>query len=209
MGNNVESYGWFSAEAPQSCNYIENEVLNILNSLSIHKVLDLGCGNGRLCGVLNRNNYDVVGIEYDNEGYHIACSQYPEVKFYNKGVQDSTVDIVNECGLVDAVISTEVIEHLFSPHLLPIFSSSCLKDNGFLIVTTPYHGYLKNLALSIFNKWDHHHTALWHGGHIKFWSKKTLTALLEGNGFKLISFSGVGRLPYLWKSMVLVAQKIQ
>jgi hypothetical protein len=73
---------------------------------------------------------------------------------------------------------------------------------------TPYHGYLKNLALSVFDKWDFHHTPLWHGGHIKFWSKRTLTQLLTDSGFDVVEFHGVGRLPYLWKSMVLVATKV-
>ena len=53
------------------------------------------------------------------------------------------------------------------------------------------------------NKWDDHHTVLWDDGHIKFWSKKTLTKLLEEFGFTVTNFKGAGRLPYLWKSMVI------
>lgn len=82
-----------------------------------------------------------------------------------------------------------------------------LKPNGLLVLSTPYHGYLKNLALSVLDAWDTHHTPLWHGGHIKFWSRRTLGQLLSENGFETIGFSGVGRLPYLWKSMILVARK--
>jgi 2-polyprenyl-6-hydroxyphenyl methylase/3-demethylubiquinone-9 3-methyltransferase len=67
---------------------------------------------------------------------------------------------------------------------------------------------LKNLALSIANKWDFHHTPLWHGGHIKFWSRKTLSQLLTEGGFEVVGFHGVGRLPLLWKSMVIVARKV-
>jgi predicted RNA methylase len=33
------------------------------------------------------------------------------------------------------------------------------------------------------------------GGHIKFWSRRTLTALLEDNGFRGMGFSGAGRVP--------------
>ena len=73
--------------------------------------------------------------------------------------------------------------------------------------STPYHGYLKNLMLSLFDHWDFHHTVLWEGGHIKFWSRKTLGRLLEQNGFKVLSFQGVGRMPFIWKSMIIVAQK--
>ena len=62
--------------------------------------------------------------------------------------------------------------------------------------------------MAILDKWDFHHTALWHGGHIKFWSRKTLTQLLEANGFRVTEFHGAGRLPWLWKSMILVAKAV-
>lgn len=55
-------------------------------------------------------------------------------------------------------------------------------------------------------KMDKHFTALWDGGHIKFWSKRTLTQLLEEFGFEIIEFKGSGRLPYLWKSMFIKAR---
>ena len=78
---------------------------------------------------------------------------------------------------------------------------------GQLICSTPYHGYLKNLALSLVNKWDDHHNPLWDGGHIKFFSRDSLTRLLREAGLVNISFRGAGRLPYLWKSMVLAADR--
>jgi len=108
----------------------------------------------------------------------------------------------------DAVVSTEVIEHLFAPHLLLQFAAGTLKSGGYIVISTPYHGYLKNLALSILDLWDKHHTPLWHGGHIKFWSKKTLSRLLHENGFVVVGFCGTGRIPYLWKSMILIAKKV-
>ena len=64
-----------------------------------------------------------------------------------------------------------------------------------------------NLALSLAGKWDHHHTVLWHGGHIKFFSRQTLSKLLESEGFLPKQFFGVGRLPWIWSSMILVMRK--
>jgi 2-polyprenyl-6-hydroxyphenyl methylase/3-demethylubiquinone-9 3-methyltransferase len=61
---------------------------------------------------------------------------------------------------------------------------------------------MKNLALSLLDRWDDHHTVRWDGGHIKFFSEKTLTALLGETGFTDIRFSNAGRVPWLWKSMV-------
>jgi hypothetical protein len=47
----------------------------------------------------------------------------------------------------------------------------------------------------------------WDHGHIKFWSIKTLSVLLEEAGFKKIEFYRVGRLPLLAMSMIAVATR--
>lgn len=203
----VNHYGWSSDKAPQSCGYIAPRIINVLKSIKAKRVLDIGSGNGKLCSELNCLGYEVVGVEYDKRGFEISKSSNPNIHFYNYGVQDNPSLLLNHENLFDAVVSTEVIEHLFSPHLLPIYAKAALKAGGYLVITTPFHGYLKNLALSLLDKWDSHHTVLRHGGHIKFWSRKTLKQLLEENGFVEVGFYGVGRFPYFWKSMVMVAKK--
>lgn len=48
---------------------------------------------------------------------------------------------------------------------------------------------------------------MWDGGHIKQWSRKTLSTLLAEQSFEVIGFSGAGRrVPYLWSGMVMVAR---
>jgi 2-polyprenyl-3-methyl-5-hydroxy-6-metoxy-1,4-benzoquinol methylase len=192
---------------PRSQGYINPLLLSILQNELPVRILDLGCGNGALCSLLYSQGFDVVGTEPDAGGVCIAREQLPSISFYQIGVDDDPDGIIKSEGLFDAVVSTEVIEHLYSPHLLPRFARSCLKPGGLLIVTTPYHGYLKNLVLSLAGKWDHHHTSLWHGGHIKFWSRATLAKLLVDEGFVVERFLGAGRLPWLWKSMIIVAKR--
>jgi 2-polyprenyl-3-methyl-5-hydroxy-6-metoxy-1,4-benzoquinol methylase len=203
----VSNYGWQSANPPDSQDYISPAILEILQDVKLPKVLDLGSGNGALCHLLHARGFDVVGAEADLGGVEIAKNLTPGIPFYCLRVEDDPMELVRSHGLFDVVVSTEVIEHLYSPHLLPRFAWRCLRPGGLLVVSTPYHGYLKNLALSLIGKWDHHHTALWHGGHIKFWSRATLTQLLVDDGFVLEAFRGVGRLPYLWKSMILIVRK--
>jgi len=148
----------------------------------------------------------VTGVDSSKTGIAAARNLLPSAKFYEMRVYDDTERLPDRD--FDAVVSTEVVEHLYSLQALPCFASSILRPSGLLIIFTPYHGFLKNLAVSLFNGWDAHHTPLWEGGHIKFWSRKTLTHLLEKNGFVVISFHGAGRLPLLWKSMILVARKV-
>lgn len=205
----VESYGWDTATGPDSCSYIAPNVLRILKSLGVNRVCDVGSGNGALAAMMRQAGYYAAGVDYDKEGVALAQKNYPGVNFYALGFHDDPALLLSSEGqLFDAVVSTEVVEHLFSPHSLPIFARRLIPSGGFLVISTPYHGYLKNLALSILNKWAKHHTALWHGGHIKFWSQKTLTQLLEQHGFEVVGFHGAGRLPFLWKSMILVAKAL-
>lgn len=206
----TKEYGWKSTEHPNSCDYLGNEILNKLNDIMPESVLDLGCGNGALCALMYSQNNDikVVGVDYDKQGIKLATDQYPSIDFYNYGVQDNPSELLNKTQQsFDVVVSTEVIEHLYAPRLLPSYASSVLKDGGLLIITTPYHGYLKNLLLSITDKWDAHIDPLWDGGHIKFWSRRTLTKLLEESGFEVLEFNGIGRVKFLWKSMLLVCKK--
>ena len=106
------------------------------------------------------------------------------------------------------VISMEVIEHLHSPRTFAAFVRSILEANGGgrFILTTPYHGYLKNLSIALAGKADRHYSALWEGGHIKFWSRRTLAILLREAGFRNMAFTGAGRIPYLWRHMVFSAE---
>ncbi len=204
-----DGYGWSSADPPHSCGYLAEPILDMLGALDVGSVLDLGSGNGSLCSRLAERGFEVAGAEYDAEGYRIASEAHPRIRFYNLGVQDDPSELLRDHAAgFDAVVSTEVIEHLYSPQLLPQFAHQVLKPDGYLVLTTPYHGYFKNLVLSILGKWDAHLSPLWEGGHIKFWSRATLTRLLAEANFEVVDFTGVGRVPYLWKSMVLVARRV-
>ena len=105
------------------------------------------------------------------------------------------------------MVSLEVIEHVFYPRKYAKCIFDLLEPGGFALISTPYHSYWKNLILAVTGKMDAHFTALWDYGHIKFWSIRTLTTLLEEAGLEVIKFRRVGRIPFLGKSMIVVARR--
>jgi 2-polyprenyl-3-methyl-5-hydroxy-6-metoxy-1,4-benzoquinol methylase len=204
---NLAEYHYGSAEAPHTEAYLWRHIIRLCGELRAHCVVDIGSGNGALCCELARRGYEVVGCEPSADGVRLARSSAPELVFHQLGVDDDPSVVGNES--FDVGIATEVIEHLVRPRNLPRFAKQLLRPGGHLIVSTPYHGYLKNLVLALTNKWDAHLNPFWDGGHIKFWSRKTLSQLLSEAGFRVVRFIGAGRLPFLWKSMIIIAQKLE
>lgn len=185
--------------------YLMSPLLQMLSqgtlpSCSKPRVLDLGCGNGSLSHLIAQQDYEVVGVEESETGFKFARINFPDCHFIQASIYDLPYARLENS--FDIVISSEVIEHLFYPRELVRAAKKCLKPNGRLILTTPHHGYLKNLVLALSGKMDQHFNPLWDGGHIKFFSVSTMTALLKSECYTDIKFYFAGRLPYLWKSML-------
>lgn len=172
----------------------------------VRTICDLGCGNGHIAGRLASCGYQVTGIDASRSGIAIAQRTYPNVKFVEALIDRN---LAHEAGLqaFDLVISSDVIEHLYRPSDVLEAAHALLQPRGHLLIGTPYHGYLKNLVLALSGRMDSHFSALHDGGHIKFFSVKTLSQLLAHHSFEDLSFSFYGRAPWLWKNMICHARR--
>lgn len=204
MSSEYRDFGW-DDRVIQSAGYIYPVLRNMLRYDKRKRILDLGCGNGVIANFLISEGFDVIGIDASHTGVEIANRKNPG-RFFLHNVSESELPAEVRDQPFDIVISTEVIEHLYAPRaFMQLVKQAVQAKGGDVIISTPYHGYLKNLGLALLNKMDGHYTALWDGGHIKFWSRQTLTTLLEEFGFQVTDFRGAGRLPYMWKSMLMRA----
>lgn len=193
----------------QNHDYLWPAVLSELKRLggSRIRVLDAGCGSGAFCKVLHESvNCDVYGCDLSETGISLARKAIPECQFELRSVYDNLTEAFETC--FNVIVSIEVIEHLYDPKTFVSRVREALSPGGTFILTTPYHGYLKNLLIAALGNCDAHYNPLNKGGHIKFWSPKTMRTLLESAGFHVERISGAGRSPWLWKSMVVVAKPI-
>jgi 2-polyprenyl-3-methyl-5-hydroxy-6-metoxy-1,4-benzoquinol methylase len=165
---------------------------------------DLGCGNGATANMLSKQGFEVTGVDTSESGVALANKAFPDVRVY---VGDAYDDLAGKYGTFPLVVSLEVIEHCIDPRRFAKTFFNLLAPSGIGIISTPYHGYLKNVAISLSGKWDFHHSPLSDGGHVKFFSRRTLRMLLEEAGFENIAFGRVGRVPPLAKSMIATVQK--
>ena len=203
-GSMWAQYRYGNSELGWAHGYLLPSLKSIISKIGPRKLFELGCGNGSVANWLHDLGYSVVGVDYSNEGIAQANKAFPDVRLEVGSAYD---DLPAKYGKFPLVISLEVIEHLYSPRIFVKNIYGLLEPGGYAVISTPFHGYWKNLALALTGKWDNHFTALWDGGHIKFWSEKTIRELLKEAGFVDIQYYRAGRIPVLAKSMIVVVRK--
>jgi 2-polyprenyl-6-hydroxyphenyl methylase/3-demethylubiquinone-9 3-methyltransferase len=192
---------WDTAGLSAAHQYLIAPVMAALRAAHANTVLDLGCGNGALSNHIARHGLTVSGLDHSLSGLQIARHRYQGV---NLAQHDLAQPLPAEhVGRYDAVVSVEVIEHLLLPRLLLRSAQQALRPGGLLILTTPHHGYWKNLAIALCGGFDQHWHPLRDYGHIKFFSRSTLRAMALECGFTALRIAGAGRAPPFSKSMVL------
>ncbi len=201
----AKNYGWDGIGAQQQCStsYVLPAMDALVPSLRAGaRVLDLGCGNGAMSKLLAARGCEVVGIEPSADGIRVAMREARGVRFVQ---EEATPGLLERLGMApfEVVVSTEVVEHVYDVNAWAAACFNCLCPGGRLVCSTPYHGYLKNIGLCALNRWDRHHQTNRTGGHIKFFSPRTLSQALASIGFQRIQWRGAGRLPLLWKSFVM------
>lgn len=113
--------------------FIRSSLLKCLPAAAM--VLDIGCGNGIISKELALLGYRVIAIDVSEKTIALARSvnHHPNIQF--KVVKAG--ELQPEPGKYDAIICSEVLEHLHDPSPLLAVIHTSLKQEGTLIVTVP------------------------------------------------------------------------
>jgi 2-polyprenyl-6-hydroxyphenyl methylase/3-demethylubiquinone-9 3-methyltransferase len=181
--------------------HLTRPVVVQLDRFGARSVLDLGCGNGWFTEALARCGFDAAGADISNSGVAVASAAYPDVSF--RRFDAERILPPDWHGRFDAVVLIEVLDHVAQPRALLRQALLALRPGGLLVVTVPFHGYFKNLALALTGRLDLRWQALLDHGRLKFYSAATLKALLAEAGLQQLHFETVGRLPPIARSMLV------
>lgn len=208
--NSYHGHKHGDGELSEASEYIIPKLERILENTEVaenDRIFDLGCGNGAVAAHLQEAGYSVTGVDPSIEGVMEAKNKYPDVDINMGSAYDN---LGEEYGQFRVVISLEVVEHVHRPWRYANALHELTDDGGYVMISTPYHGYVKNLLIAMKGAWGrNHYNPLRPGGHIKIWSPDTLSTLLQEVGFDEPSFHRVGRWPFssIAKSMIAVASK--
>jgi len=98
------------------------------------KILDLGCGNGRLVQLFEDKKVDYLGVDYNDEFIKIAQDKYPQYDFQVSDVQHLNLPAESlDCAMVVAVLNHLPGDDLKEQVLKKVHSF--LKPGGYLLMT--------------------------------------------------------------------------
>lgn len=168
-------------------------------------VLDLGCGDGAFTRALAAHGADVIGVDVSHEAIRRArraaagAGVALDLRVVPEGVPLPFAE-----DAFDVVWAGEVLEHVVDPVAWLADVRRVLRWGGRLVLTTPYHGRVSTVLLGLRGRsFDAHFDP--RTDHLRFFSARTLRALLQDAGFTSVDLRAAGGRPLLRETFHVVA----
>jgi 2-polyprenyl-3-methyl-5-hydroxy-6-metoxy-1,4-benzoquinol methylase len=167
------------------------------------RVLDVGCGEGGFAAALARAEAEVVGIDVAAEPLRRARRRHPQLDL--RQVQAEGAWPLQDASF-DAVWAGEVIEHVADTAGWLSELRRVLRSGGELLLSTPDHGRLRMLRWALAPRaFDAHFNP--RADHLRFYTRRTLTELLEDFGFHDVDVRSAGGPPGARRQLLASARR--
>lgn len=146
------------------------------------RVLDVGCGAGRLGRSLKkRQEVEVVGIEVDSQAAEQARNDLDQVIIGNAEHEDVNLP----AGGFDCVICADVLEHMREPRRFLRKARRWLRDGGRLIASVPNVRHHSVVSSLLSGNWTYEPAGLLDDDHVRFFTRREIEKLIDRAGFAL------------------------
>jgi GT2 family glycosyltransferase/2-polyprenyl-3-methyl-5-hydroxy-6-metoxy-1,4-benzoquinol methylase len=160
-------------------NHVRPEILGLIPD-SARRVLDIGCGAGRLGEALKtRQAAEVVGIELDEQAADAARQRLDRV--VNGDVEELALEFGP--GAFDAIICGDILEHLREPERLLRRAREWLTPDGCLIASIPNVRHHSVICSLLQGNWTYQSAGLLDRTHLRFFTRREIEKIFVRAGF--------------------------
>ncbi len=108
------------------------------------KILEAGCGMGRWVIPLSQENYDVTGIEIEEEALNVIKENYSAKNLtlvhgdiFEMNLQNNSFDVVLSLGVLEHFEDQTIQKKAIREHM------RVMKDDGILLITVPHLSFVR------------------------------------------------------------------
>src|SRR6185369_7057776 len=194
---------WIHQEVLEDFSYKWPVIKKVIPVNKKIRILDFGCGKGKIFGELLMLNpqAEIIGVDVSRKALDFTKKKFPKQKFYKISDGDKLPFQTNS---FDFIIASDVLEHVYDTENVFSELARILKKNGKILISVPYNGKLKNTLITLF---FYEFVFDPYSPHIRFFSKKSLRACLEKVSLKPLHWVYYGRFFPLSNGMYVLAQK--
>ncbi|MGC4403582.1 methyltransferase domain-containing protein [Methyloversatilis sp. MC4-4] len=187
-------------------------------NLSGERILDIGCGDGYLLYQFRQSFRELLGLEYSPVRLESARQKLREFAFRPIcGSAEKMDELQNDS--IDCIVTADVIEHIPDVYEASSEMYRVLKPGGVLVINTPNIAFaVKRLRLLAgrFPSTSQPNEGLgsdvlFDGGHLHYFTFRSLSLLLKRNGFvveKKIGFGPCGKVHDFWPELMSVGVQL-
>lgn len=161
-------------------------ILTLLGNVEGKEILDVGCANGAL-GAIVKKKFPcyITGIEISAQAGNEAMGVLDRVFVFNTEDDDAwPEELVGKT--FDAIICSEVLEHLFTPESLLKHFYQMSDQKTRIVITVPNVLFWKNRLRILLGHFEYEERGLMDRGHIHFFSWTSLALLVQECGFEIV-----------------------
>jgi 2-polyprenyl-6-hydroxyphenyl methylase/3-demethylubiquinone-9 3-methyltransferase len=164
-------------------------------------VLDLGCGDGRVTGLLAMPGAEVTGADPSEVALERARGRHPDLEF-KLIAADGTLPFAD--GAFDVLVCLNVLEHVADTQRLMSEARRVLRPRGRIAVAVPHHGRLKSIWIAVAS-FERHHDPL--EPTLRFYTPNSLRALLGQFGYGEVELAAAGGAPLFRRALLARARR--
>lgn len=170
------------------------------------RILDLGCGDGRMAKKIKEvQKCSVTGVTISESEAKLASRSLDKVIVCNLNNFDTS-----NLGEFDCIICSHILEHLYQPQQLLIQLHHNLSPDGILLVALPNILWWRKRISFLAGNFIYIDGTPTDHNHLHFFDWRTSRQLIEESGYEVLSQLADGNfpLPFIRKLIPVVAQKI-
>lgn len=157
-----------------------SQILDLLGSGNGRSLLDVGCARGHLSQILQKQNWNVIGIEADESEAALASASGVEVRI---GTAEAVVPTLKD--EFDVIVFADVLEHMVNPLEVLTLARGRLSTSGKIIISIPNIAHLSVRLQLLFGSFNYTERGILDRTHLRFFTNKTLLELVHEAGLRV------------------------